>query len=258
MRAFDDIDFLAGACDRRCRGRLQQASFPHHALQLILATPSHGIHFRRGREAAREIVDAQLCWHRPDTVYSYGALSGWWHHCWVAMRGERARRLIEDGFDLAHPAGLAPVADPALARSRFERLVALIGSGPAATRGEATVLVEQLLLQSLPLRSASPLQRLVERIDAAPATGWDWHACAAACGWSDYHFRRRFRHYTGRSPQDYLLARRLQRAAADLCGGNAPVAVIAQRNGFGHAGHFARLFRRRFGCSPSAFRQGYR
>jgi AraC-like DNA-binding protein len=71
-------------------------------------------------------------------------------------------------------------------------------------------------------------------------------------GMSPYHFARVFRDLTGSPPHRRLLEIRLQRAAERLRDGcsvtNACFAV-----GFSNLSHFIRLFRRRFGTSPSRY-----
>jgi AraC-like DNA-binding protein len=62
---------------------------------------------------------------------------------------------------------------------------------------------------------------------------------------------------TGRSFTDHLLERRLERAFAMLTDGrcpNLPVIDIAYASGFGDISHFNRVFRRRYGETPSGVR----
>lgn len=69
---------------------------------------------------------------------------------------------------------------------------------------------------------------------------------------------RAFRRVTGHSPIQYLIAHRVARAAELLRETDEPVAQVARRVGFDDANYFSRLFRRRHGRTPRAFRAATR
>jgi AraC-like DNA-binding protein len=92
------------------------------------------------------------------------------------------------------------------------------------------------------------LRRLAEDVRVADV--------AAEVGLSPYHFMRGFRAATGQTPYGWLTMRRLDRAAALLEGSSMPVSEVASACGLGSPGHFAAMFRRRFGASPSEWRRG--
>lgn len=68
-------------------------------------------------------------------------------------------------------------------------------------------------------------------------------------------FCRAFRAEVGETFTAYVLGRRLALAADALAAGDRPVARIAADSGFAGLAHFNRQFRRRFGCTPSAYRR---
>ncbi len=78
-------------------------------------------------------------------------------------------------------------------------------------------------------------------------------AKAAAC--SVRHLRRLFQKALGMSPKRWLMGRRLQKVAHLLAFTDLPIKAIAAECGFEDLPHFYRLFRRRFGQSPSNFRR---
>jgi AraC-like DNA-binding protein len=80
---------------------------------------------------------------------------------------------------------------------------------------------------------------------------------AAAAGLSPAHFSRRFKATFGESPHQYLLTRRLERAAALLCATDAAVATICFAVGAEGVGSFTTSFRRMFGLTPLAYRAAY-
>jgi len=79
---------------------------------------------------------------------------------------------------------------------------------------------------------------------------------AGVLGVSVRHLGRIFEP-TGTTPSRYITERRLQRAREQLVSGaaaGATIADVAYRWGFSSQAHFARLFRARFGCTPTEAR----
>jgi AraC family transcriptional regulator len=72
---------------------------------------------------------------------------------------------------------------------------------------------------------------------------------------SVFHFARRFKQTTGRSPYQYVLDWKFRRARVLLRAGELPVAAIGDALGFASPAHFATAFRRAVGQSPRAFQQ---
>ena len=77
---------------------------------------------------------------------------------------------------------------------------------------------------------------------------------ADAVGVSRFHFSRLFRQAIGKSPYQYLLEVRLDSAHTYLRSGLYTVTEVATAVGFSDLSRFGRMFRRRFGCSPSRLR----
>lgn len=78
---------------------------------------------------------------------------------------------------------------------------------------------------------------------------------ASVAGLSQAHFSREFKRAFGESPHQYLLTRRLERAAALLRVTDWSVADICFAVGGGSVGSFTASFSRVFGHSPTAYRQ---
>jgi AraC family transcriptional regulator len=76
---------------------------------------------------------------------------------------------------------------------------------------------------------------------------------ASIAGVSRFHFARQFRRRTGRSPMDYLLRIRIERAKAMLVTREWRVVDVAAALGFADQSHFTRTFRKMVGTSPSSF-----
>ena len=80
---------------------------------------------------------------------------------------------------------------------------------------------------------------------------------ARSAGLSRAHFSREFKRAFGESPHQYLLTRRLERAAALLVATDWTVADICFTVGAGSLGSFTASFSRIFGQSPTAYRRSW-
>jgi AraC-like DNA-binding protein len=80
---------------------------------------------------------------------------------------------------------------------------------------------------------------------------------AGAAGLSRAHFSREFRRTFGESPHEYLLTRRLERAAALLRTTDRSVTDICFSVGLQSVGSFTSSFTRTYGVSPSAYRAAF-
>jgi AraC-like DNA-binding protein len=74
---------------------------------------------------------------------------------------------------------------------------------------------------------------------------------------SPWHFSREFRLAFGESPHQYLMTRRLERAAALLRTTDWSVARICFAVGLSGVGSFTTSFGRMFGKSPTAYRASF-
>jgi AraC-like DNA-binding protein len=103
----------------------------------------------------------------------------------------------------------------------------------------------------------SPARHLLRAKDLADARyrePLDVPALARAAHLSPAHFSREFRRVFGETPHQYLLTRRLERAAALLRNTDRSVADICLAVGLRSVGSFTTSFGRAFGLSPTAYR----
>jgi AraC-like DNA-binding protein len=107
---------------------------------------------------------------------------------------------------------------------------------------------------------AHPARHLLRAKDLADARyrePLDVRALARAAKLSPAHFSREFRREFGESPHQYLLNRRLERAAALLRTTDRSVADICFTVGLRSVGSFTTSFGRMFGLSPTAYRAAH-
>ena len=108
-----------------------------------------------------------------------------------------------------------------------------------------------------PVPSARHLLRARDLADAHYADAIKVSDMARAAGLSPSHFSRSFRQAFGESPHQYLLTRRLGRAAALLRNTDRTVTDICFLVGLDSVGSFTTSFRRTFGTTPTAYRAAH-
>ena len=101
---------------------------------------------------------------------------------------------------------------------------------------------------------ARHLLRAKDLADARYAESLDVDDLARAAGLSRAHFSREFRRAFGDSPHQYLLTRRLERAAALLRSTDRSVADICFSVGLQSVGSFTTSFKRTYGKTPAQYR----
>src|SRR5687768_18457888 len=101
------------------------------------------------------------------------------------------------------------------------------------------------------------LLRAKDLIDARYREPLDVQALARVAHLSPAHFSREFRRAFGESPHQYLLTRRLERAAELLRNTDRTVSDICLHVGLRSVGSFTTSFGRTYGVSPSAYRAAH-
>jgi len=109
----------------------------------------------------------------------------------------------------------------------------------------------------IPPHPARHLLRAKDLVDARYGDPLDVEQLARVARLSQAHFSREFRRAFGETPHQYLLTRRLERAAALLRNTDRSVADICFTVGLRSVGSFTTSFGRIYGLSPTAYRASY-
>jgi AraC-like DNA-binding protein len=104
---------------------------------------------------------------------------------------------------------------------------------------------------------ARHLLRAKDLIDSRYSEALDVPRLAQAARLSPAHFSREFRRVFGETPHQYLLTRRLERAAELLRMTDYSVAEICFSVGLRSVGSFTTSFGRAYGLSPMAYRAAH-
>ena len=147
--------------------------------------------------------------------------------------------------------------------SLFEELVVRLQSPAAPLRRPAIMTRLGLWLLTV-VESAQTSAQLVPTADIRAALelmGRDAEAAttvettAKRLGFSKVSFFRRFKEQTGLSPHDYLMDRRIERAALRLHESAQDITDLAYELGFSSSQYFSTVFSRYMGMSPSDYRR---
>ncbi len=101
------------------------------------------------------------------------------------------------------------------------------------------------------------LRKVTELVDAKIEDGLNLGEMAQSVGLSTAHFSQMFRKSTGESPHQFVLRQKMERAKEMLRTGEARILDVAIACGFKTQQHFARVFRRICGVSPTEYRQEF-
>ena len=205
--------------------------------------------YELGAGQAFLIVPGQITTYTADSLHP-------WQYGWMGFHGTQALKT-------ANACGLSPICpttsfgDTAAMRRRVEAMTARFES-----RADPFSLLSDMYgifsLLASPQPAASGSQLLDDMLDfirknySYPLTV---DGLAARCGVDRSYLFRLFKRYLGISPQEYIIRYRLERAEVLLKTTSLSVTQIQLSCGFGDLCHFSRLFKKRYGLSPAAFRQ---
>ena len=82
-----------------------------------------------------------------------------------------------------------------------------------------------------------------------------WESVAREMGISHDRFRRKFKQFTGTTPANYIIARRLEAACGMLHDRSVGLKEIAATCGFCDVFHFSKRFKQRLRLTPTEYRQ---
>ncbi|XQA68734.1 AraC family transcriptional regulator [Xanthomonas sacchari] len=128
----------------------------------------------------------------------------------------------------------------------------------AAAHARAGAAVLAWLQADTAPRGWQRLQALCRRIEAAPGQDWPVRRMAQLAHLSPSRLHALFRAAFGRTPQDWVAARRLDWVRRQLAHGNRPIADLAQDSGYADQSALTRALKRSTGQTPAAYRRRHR
>ena len=211
-----------------------------------------------------------------------------WQYMWIGFHGFQAESIMERaGFtrdlpyiSLSRTAQIRTYIEEMLENSELtyvkelKRMSAFLGVlSELCSENEQNALAakEQSLLHIAPSsprnhRKGTPhirphdaerdyVQTAVNLLTSANKTQIRVESVAKSIGINRNYLDSIFKKRLGISPKEYLMNFRMEKASALLANTNNPIGVIAAEVGYSDPMTFSKIFRRRFGMSPTQFRE---
>ncbi len=218
-------------------------------------------------------VGSEQLWPKPGelvfipggTVQSYSVTDGtpftkYWCHFKSNLDFTRLFRLF--GIPKVVQAGHAPEL-----HHDFQRLTeSLAESGPATSLKIQSALLSIIayfmdhaeLNYQTDVAAAAPLNLLetIRFIDRHLSEELTIQELSGNAHFHPNYFIRMFKKHLGMTPMRYIHERRLEQAQQLLISTDSSVSEIAYRSGFKDVSHFSQAFKKRYGLSPTEYRQG--
>lgn len=155
------------------------------------------------------------------------------------IRASRIEALLHDAANLV-------ARDPDATRTRLDEISVLLGALQASIQKRDN---------GCSLLATWQMRRIRTFIDEHLNEPIRIEALAEQTRLSTSYFNRAFRDTFGVSPHTFVSRCRTDRAMELLTGGDQPIAQIAVACGFADQAHFSRVFSRRAGLPPGAWRR---
>ena len=201
------------------------------------------------------VESGELFLIRPDTLVYYEAdKANPWTYVWIGFEGEAAERMLDlSGFRKNRlTASLPELNDTFSSLARQDPAVPLPAVRLCGVLYDVFTHLQQR--QAPPAPASMPelyVRRSMEYIRANYSQPLTVGEIARLMGIDRRYFSRIFTQIAGTSPQAYLVGYRLDRAAALLADQCCTVGEAAKSVGYADAFTFSRMYKRRFGVSPS-------
>lgn len=207
-----------------------------------------------------ELTASTLFWLFPGVPHSYGPHGRGWQEIWLLFEGSAATAYEELGY-LSRTEPVVHLVDPFGARATLDRLLDVCRHQRPGTEVEAAHAVHALILGAHDQdgdRQADDDAAILAALREGACSPLSVHEHARRIGLSLSSLRRAIRRSGGCSPKEYVLRVRLNRAKELLAESDLQVSEIARKVGHDDPAYFTRMFTRRTGIAPSAFRRQQR
>ncbi len=191
----------------------------------------------------------------PEIPAAYGSAAGWRTN-WVVWEGEEAVRLSR--FKLPNPEEPLVRGGAEAVNAAYEELRPLMQEESALTVFRRKNIVMQMISELAGLQNRKHGSDSKAAAQAVRIINQNLHSdvsvteLAAACGYSETHFRRLFKRAMGSSPKEFIMARKMSKAKEYLAQ-NIPVKEVSELLGFPYESHFRSVFRRITGNTPKDY-----
>ncbi|MCF6174997.1 MAG: helix-turn-helix transcriptional regulator [Victivallaceae bacterium] len=191
--------------------------------------------------------------------HHYGSLKPQWQHSWIHFYGHAAERYIEESKIISgRPFTLS---EPDIFINYLERLYSEITlhKQPNITimKNQFNSLLREIFRSIHHDQEIYIPQRIIKiknLLERFPEKRYTLHDLSQSIAISIPRLCAEFKQHIGRSPIDYQISCRMERAAYLLSDRNLNINDVATRSGYSDIYQFSKAFKKYFGKSPSKYR----
>ncbi|MBQ9786773.1 MAG: AraC family transcriptional regulator [Lentisphaeria bacterium] len=200
------------------------------------------------------ILEAEkVCFYFPGDRHDVSLLESPLEYCWVTIDGDNVEELIRN-FQLTRDLRTAGKCPTEL----FESIN--IHLHDYSAKGEYLASADGYKVLCLALAGKEVDNTLAQRFKTVVSeniadTALKPAQIAGILGVHPTTLTRNIHAATGMNPGEYITALRMQMVLAMIRTSHASFKEIAEETGFANANYLAKVFRKKFGCSPSEFRE---
>ncbi|WP_046174286.1 AraC family transcriptional regulator [Domibacillus indicus] len=186
-----------------------------------------------------------------------------WTFLWVHIEGGMAASYYQL---FSRPDGpVVSIKQPELLESLLRSLLALhMQRKTVRSELDASKLIVDILTELVKVRTPEQgerehmpvyIRKLQQALEQNFAEKWTLGRMAKLAAVNKYQLAKEFKYYTGFSPNEYLINRRITAAKIKLKYTSQSIKEIAAEVGIENASHFINLFKNREGITPLMFRK---
>jgi len=230
---------------------------PTHGLVVI--SKGSGTYIDDGHPTGVPVIAPALIWLFPAKMHGYGpGIQGWTEH-WILFSGRATIAFEELGLVSRGRPVVSVDRSPSAAVELFPSLLDVLRGVDPWRQLRASLVCQQIILEaascSLGRTPSSAALAALAQTAFEPMSMADR---ARAVGTGIGELRDVVAREHGLTPLDYVIELRMARACELLAESSSAIGEVAAEVGYDDAAYFSRIFSRRVGMSPSAFRDQQR
>lgn len=259
MNHLKNIEFIAWSHRPECNAWMDK-KYDYYVLDYA---ENGNLSMQIGNNSVQHLKGPVVFLTFPGPRFRFGRHVGHWNHRFISFKGKLADSFVHSGlFPIGAP--VLKISAPQRFGSSFDELLKYMDE-PEYGASRAVYMLEGLLLQlheqdaeKTNRRSDPRILKAIEKITASPQKNWDLQRLATQSALSYPHFRRIFIAATGMPPGNFIIAKRMEKAARILQKAFPPtLQETASLCGYDDIYHFSKSFSKFHKISPGRYRDNF-